>query len=107
MSLSRRRFLQADICVPAWLALLGRRAILASPADAASTADAGPVHHYLAVGDFGVVKNDLVRQQAVASSMIKYTAQRRASSPTRLFMLGDNFYGGLAGKGVRSRRLGR
>jgi tartrate-resistant acid phosphatase type 5 len=104
MPLSRRRFLKQTFAFSA-MALLGneRFSLAADAAPAAGSSSSGPVHHYLAVGDFGVVKGDLPRQQAVASQMIKYTAQTNLK-PDALFMLGDNFYGGLAGKGVRSPR---
>jgi len=100
--LSRRRFLKQTFAFSA-MALLGDEhfALAADAAPAAAASDS--VHHYLAVGDFGVVKGDLPRQQAVASAMIKYTTQTNLK-PDALFMLGDNFYGGLAGKGVRSPR---
>lgn len=103
MSVSRRHFLKQTFAFSAAAALLGNKRFLLA-ADVPSTAKAaGPVHHYLAVGDFGVVKGDLPRQQAVASSMIKYAGQMQLG-PEALLMLGDNFYGGLAGKGVNSLR---
>jgi hypothetical protein len=103
MSLSRRRFIKQTFAFSAAVALLGdTRFSLA--ADAVAAAPTGePAQHYLAVGDYGVVKGDLARQQAVASAMIKYTAQT-SLTPEALFMLGDNFYGGLGGKGVASDR---
>jgi tartrate-resistant acid phosphatase type 5 len=103
MPLSRRRFIRQTFAFSAAVALLGdRRFALAADAVAAAPID-GPAQHFLAVGDYGVVKGDLVRQQAVASAMIKYAAQT-SLTPEALFMLGDNIYGGLAGRGVKSDR---
>ncbi len=103
MSVSRRSFLKRTFAYSAAAALLGndRFTLAADTQPAAAPSDL--VHHYLAIGDYGVVKGDMPRQQAVASSMIKYTIQTDLH-PEALFMLGDNFYGGLAGKGVQSPR---
>jgi 3',5'-cyclic AMP phosphodiesterase CpdA len=82
------------------------RAVAAAPAARDADPDASdnsPACHLLAVGDFGVKRKDLERQQAVSDGMTKYLAARRIR-PDALLLLGDNFYGGLGGKGVNSSR---
>jgi 3',5'-cyclic AMP phosphodiesterase CpdA len=103
MPITRRRFIKQTFAFSAAAALMGnRRFALAADAVGPDTSSE-PAQHYLAVGDYGVVKGDLPRQQAVGSAMIKYVAAT-SLKPDALFMLGDNFYGGLAGKGLKSPR---
>jgi hypothetical protein len=59
----------------------------------------------LAVGDFGAKPKDLSRQKAVGDAMARYLALNEVR-PDGLLLLGDNFYGGLAGRGVASPRWG-
>lgn len=102
MSLSRRRFLKQTFGFSA-AALLSRGAgSLLAAAPASETPDAEACH-VLAVGDFGVKKADLTRQKAVADGMARYVTQGKIK-PQALALLGDNFYGGLDGKGVDSPR---
>jgi tartrate-resistant acid phosphatase type 5 len=106
MSVSRRRFLQQTIGFSAAVALGGNRTTALAASTPRSTPSAIPAVdslHLLAIGDFGVKPNDLPRQQAVADAMAKYLRNNRVK-PDALALLGDNFYGGLKGKGVRSPR---
>ena len=109
---SRRRILKQTFGFSAAVALYGTggvaRAIAAppraqAPAPAGDASDNGPACHLLAIGDFGVKRKDLERQQAVSDGMAAYVA-RRGIRPGALLLLGDNFYGGLAGKGTASPR---
>jgi hypothetical protein len=109
--MTRRRFLKQTLGFSAAVALYGRGERLAGIAEAAAppplsstpAADGTPACHLLAVGDFGVKRKDLARQRAVSDGMVRYLAGRRVR-PDGLLLLGDNFYGGLSGKGVASPR---
>jgi tartrate-resistant acid phosphatase type 5 len=103
MSLSRRRFLQQTIGFSALLATGGARPLAALAKDSAVDAPAAGALHLLAIGDFGVKPGDLPRQQAVSEAMAKYV-RAGGLKLDALALLGDNFYGGLSGKGVRSPR---
>jgi len=100
MTLTRRRFLKQTFGFSA-AALLSRGAgpLLAAKAEAPDS----QACHMLAVGDYGVKDRDLERQKAVAGAMARYASAANLK-PAALAMLGDNFYGGLAGKGVKSPR---
>ena len=63
---------------------------------------AGGVSHLLMVGDWGDDRSGHVEQTNVASAMQKYTAKWGFRNDA-LLMLGDNFYGNLAG-GIGSAR---
>src|SRR3954471_4539809 len=106
MMLSRRRFLKQTIGFSAAVAVGGNRmaalAATASPPAPAAT-PAFDALHLLAIGDFGVKPNDLPRQRAVADGMAKYLRVNHLK-PDALALLGDNFYGGLKGKGIQSYR---
>lgn len=106
MWLSRRSFLKQTIGFSAAVALGGNRVTTLAAATPPSAPSASPTVdalHLLAIGDFGVKPNDLPRQRAVADGMAKYLRTNRLK-PDALALLGDNFYGGLKGKGVRSYR---
>src|SRR4051812_39278104 len=106
MMLSRRRFLKQTIGFSAAVAFGGNRIgalAAATPPSAPTTTPAADALHLLAIGDFGVKPNDLPRQRAVADGMSKCLRVNRIK-PDALALLGDNFYGGLKGKGVQSYR---
>jgi tartrate-resistant acid phosphatase type 5 len=92
--LSRRRFLRQSVAFSA-LATLGSFSALADSLDP-SDAEA----HLLMLGDWGDEKP--AAQAVVAAGMIEYT-KRRELAPQALLMLGDSWYGELAG-GVHSPR---
>jgi tartrate-resistant acid phosphatase type 5 len=98
---TRRAFLKQTVGFSAALALgsAGRMTF----ADARTSDEAAC--HLLAIGDYGAKTGDLPRQRAVSRGMAKYLSERHIR-PDGLLMLGDNFYGGLGGKGVRSPRWG-
>jgi len=104
---SRRAFLKQTVGFSAALALGPARR--AAAAVASMTERHGPkaeaARHVLAIGDFGAKAGDLPRQRAVSRAMAAYL-RRNELKPDALLMLGDNFYGGLGGRGVRSRRWG-
>ncbi len=114
MIFSRRQLLQQTIGFSAWAALNGG-CRSSSPSSSSSSsapradrpADDSAIDargcHLLAVGDFGVKPKDLPRQRAVSEAMALYAAKYEFR-PAALALLGDNFYGGLAGKGVASPR---
>jgi hypothetical protein len=100
ISVSRRRFLQQSFAFSA-LASLGSapgRAGSLAPARAAYSAGAAEL---LMVGDWGY-DNDHTAQSQVALGMRRY-AKESALNPQALLMLGDNWYGELAG-GAQSPR---
>ena len=102
--LSRRRFLKHTVAFSALAAGAAGAAVALRPAPEAPGPPADPgACHLLAVGDFGVKTRDLRRQRAVARGMTDYLA-RHGLRPSALLLLGDNFYGGLAGAGVHSPR---
>lgn len=114
MMVSRRRFLRQTIGFSAAAAvatqLSGCARTLVPPTTSAGKpfppAEWDPAsRHLLAIGDYGVPISNLKRQQAVAGAMSRYVrhGQLRADG---LILLGDNFYGGLSGKGVASPRWG-
>jgi hypothetical protein len=100
MSITRRRFLKRTFAFSAALAAWDGNPL---PAPAEQLAAQGAPCHLLAVGDYGVMFKDIARQQAVANGMAAY-ARKTQVDLTAMLMLGDNFYGGLSGKGVRSPR---
>ena len=106
MSTSRRQFLKQTVGFSAALAL-GGRWTLAQGVDLRDRVEAlvggEAARHVMAVGDFGVKTKDLARQRAVSDAMVKYLKANQLT-PDALALLGDNFYGGLSGKGVRSAR---
>jgi len=91
--LSRRRFLQQSLTFSA-LATLGSLRPLAS----LEREDAGA--HLLMLGDWGA--ENPAAQSVVAAGMIEYT-RRQGFVPQALLMLGDSWYGELAG-GAHSPR---
>ncbi|MBT9331999.1 metallophosphoesterase [Paracidobacterium acidisoli] len=93
--LSRRRFLRQSFAFSA-LATLGSLPGTAAPLLSDPTAAES-----LMVGDWGY-EDDHTAQSGVAVGMQKYTKQR-GLKPQALLMLGDNWYGELAG-GVHSSR---
>ncbi len=95
VNITRRRFLRESFAFSA-LAALGShtRAASALPHDASAS-------EIVMVGDWGYDK-DTVAQEAVAAGMSRY-AQNHAVNAKALFMLGDNWYGELAG-GIHSPR---
>src|SRR5437868_663661 len=102
MQITRRGFLKQTFGFSAAALLNGPAARLLGAAAQTQPVDQKACH-LLAVGDFGVKKGDLARQQAVGDAMAKYAGQAGVR-PEALLMLGDNFYGGLEGKGVNSPR---
>jgi len=106
MPLTRRRFLKQTLGFSAAALLSGRAGRLWGAGDALPPAAPPPdaqAFHFLAVGDFGVKIKELARQKAVADQMARYVGQTKIQ-PQALALLGDNFYGGLEGKGVASPR---
>src|ERR1700678_1472350 len=91
---SRRRFLRQSFAFSA-LATMGSASILASPVAKDSAA-----MELLVLGDWGY--EDKTGQTQVAAGLRAYV-QHHSLNPQALFMLGDNWYGELAG-GVNSSR---
>jgi len=105
---SRRAFLRQTVSFSAALALgaaRGARLAEARPHEQSDHPTQRRTCHLLAVGDFGAKPNDLPRQKAVGKAMAGYVA-RQEIVPDGLLLLGDNFYGGLGGRGVESPRWG-
>jgi hypothetical protein len=102
MNLSRRRFLKQTFGFSAAALLSGKAGPLLAAGAGVGPPDSQACH-MLAVGDYGVVERDLKRQKAVADAMTRYVTAGKLK-PDALALLGDNFYGGLAGKGVNSPR---
>jgi tartrate-resistant acid phosphatase type 5 len=92
--LSRRRFLRQSLAFSA-LATLG-----SFPSLAGSLAPDSAGAHLLMLGDWGA--ENPAAQSVVAAGMIRY-AKQHALAPQALLMLGDSWYGELAG-GARSPR---
>ncbi|MBT9332028.1 metallophosphoesterase [Acidipila sp. 4G-K13] len=92
---SRRRFLQQTFAFSAFASLTSARFMHASPVVDASLAN------LLVVGDWGY-DEDHVAQTAVASAMNRYAQQYRLRTQA-LLMLGDNWYGELAGGALSPR----
>jgi tartrate-resistant acid phosphatase type 5 len=93
--LNRRRFLRQSFAFSAMAALGPLPSLAASFPSASEAADV------LLVGDWGYDDDDTA-QSEVALGMQRY-AQQRGLKPHALLMLGDNWYGELAG-GVHSLR---
>jgi len=105
---SRRAFLRQTVSFSAALALgaaRGARPAEARPHEESAHPAQRRTCHLLALGDFGAKPNDLPRQKAVGKAMAGYVA-RQEIVPDGLLLLGDNFYGGLGGRGVESPRWG-
>jgi diadenosine tetraphosphatase ApaH/serine/threonine PP2A family protein phosphatase len=105
MTSSRRAFLKQTVGFSAAIALAAARPSAAAARSSAEQ-DGGAAQaasHLLAIGDFGAKAKDLHRQSAVSRAMAGYL-RRREVVPDALLLLGDNFYGGLGGRGVRSAR---
>jgi len=94
MDQARRRFLRQSVAFNA-VASLGSLASMAAfvPSDASAT-------EVLAIGDWGY--DDPAAQEKVAAGLRGY-AKQHSVRPQALFMLGDNWYGELAG-GAHSPR---
>lgn len=103
-TLNRRQLLKRAFGFSAAALLSGGRpdSLLRAALAAPKEIEAGACH-LLSVGDFGVREGDLPRQKAVSDAMVRYIEKARFR-PNGLALLGDNFYGGLSGKGVRSPR---
>jgi len=102
---TRRAFLKQTAAFSAGLALgaTGRRSAALGSSVAEGLRRAERACHLLAIGDFGAKKDDLRRQRAVGGAMARYVTDRDIR-PDGLLLLGDNFYGGLGGKGTKSAR---
>jgi tartrate-resistant acid phosphatase type 5 len=99
-TLSRRRFLRQSFAFSA-LASLNSISGLADPLPSISAAPAPGTADLLMIGDWGY-DNDHTGQSQVAAGMRRYTRQT-SLRPQALLMLGDNWYGELAGGAGSSR----
>jgi tartrate-resistant acid phosphatase type 5 len=93
-SVSRRRFLRQS-CAFSALASLGSLPSLAGALASANVASGANGAELLMVGDWGY-DDDKTAQSQVALGMRRYTTEK-AINPQALLMLGDNWYGELAG----------
>ncbi len=106
-NITRRQLIRRTFAFSAAMLLHQRLPGQQVPARDAPAPDTGRgVAHLIAVGDFGALGSSVVRQEAVASGMKSYLRKNKIK-PEALLLLGDNFYGGLDGKGTRSPRWKR